>query len=332
MAFARRAPRAHRCPPWRRGTTRLEARTARANGPTIGCLVVALGTAVSGNPANAQTRELTRYGTGAPEAKLMLYYSSTVAFSPLGAPLSASPYAMAVGTRRTTPRVEAALEVSYLPRLSAAQRRAGSDKPESTNLAPLFARPRVAARLPGDVGLEISWIPPVRLFDVKANLVAGAVTRSFGDAAGVRVVPRVSFLAGRVEGPITCNRDTASSGGLALATYYAFVCYGNDSRDFFEPRHLSGELLVARALAGGRIEPYVSAGARGDRTRFDVGVIRRDGSRDPDNPLLEVRATRAFGTAGASWLGARNTRLAAELYYAPGSAVTVRALAGVRAW
>src|SRR5512138_2753349 len=171
MVIARRAPRAHRCPPWRRGTTRLEARTTRAKGPTIGCLVIALGAAVSADRANAQTRELTRYGAGAPEAKLMLYYSSTVAFSPLGAPLAATPYAKVAGTRRTMPRVEAAVELSYLPRLSAAQRTAGSDKPESTNLAPLFARPRVAARLPGDLGLEISWIPPVRLFDVKANLV-----------------------------------------------------------------------------------------------------------------------------------------------------------------
>jgi hypothetical protein len=249
----------------------------------------------------------------------MLYYSSTIAFSPLGAPL---------GRRR----VEAAVELSYLPRLSAAQRTTGSDKPESTNLAPVFARPRVAARLPGAVALEMSWIPPVRVFDVKANLVAGALTRTFGNAEGVRVVPRVSFLEGRVEGPITCNRDTASSGGLALATYYALVCYGNDSRDFFEPRHVAGELLVTRTFARGRFEPYVSAGARGERTRFDVGVIRSDGSRDPDNPVLEARATRGYGTAGASWLGARRTRIAAELYYAPGSAVTVRALAGLRVW
>ena len=253
----------------------------------------------------------------------MLYYSSTIAFSPLGA---------SAATSRTTPRVEAAVEVSYLPRLSPAQRTTGLDKPEATNLAPLFARPRIAARLPGGFGVEMSWIPPVRLFDVKANLVGGALTRSLGSAAGVRVVPRLSFLTGRVDGPITCNRDTAVNGGSALAVYYEFVCYGRDSRDYFEPRHLSGELLLTRAFARGRLEPYVSAGARGERTRFDVGVIRPDGSRDPDNPVLEVKTTRAFGTAGASWLGVRHTRLAAELYYAPGSAVTVRALAGFRAW
>jgi len=278
----------------------------------------------------AQDRQLNRYGPGAPEAKLMLYYSSTIAFSPIGVPYEAARRSeMAIAAGRPRSRVETGVEVSYLPRLSAAQRTTDSDKPEATNLAPLFVRPRVSMRLPAGFGIEGSWIPPVRVFDVKANLISGALSRSF-HAASVRVIPRVSFLSGRVEGPITCNREMATERGGDLLTYYSFVCYSNNSRDFFKPRHVSAELLVARSVAGGRLEPYASGGARAERTRFDVGVIRQDGSRDPDNPVLEVRTTRAYGTAGASWLGVRRTRLAAEVYYAPGSAVTVRALAGLR--
>lgn len=281
----------------------------------------------------AQARELEKYGSGSPEAKLMLYYSSTVAFSSLGGPIGIEqPSAMAVATGRAPSRLELAMEVSYLPPLSAEQRTAGSDKAEATNLAPLFARPRLGARLPGGFGLEASWIPPVHVFDVKANLIAGALSRSFALPGRMRVVPRASFLTGRVEGPITCNRETASDAGAALATYFAFVCYSNDSRDYFEPRHVSGELLLARTSSGGRWQPYVSGGARAERTRFDVGVIRQDGTRDPDQPVLEVKTTRAYGSAGASWLGLPRTRLAAELYYAPGSALTGRALAGVRLW
>jgi hypothetical protein len=280
-----------------------------------------------------QTRELQSYGPGAPEAKLMLYYSSTVAFSPLGVPFGADRQsAMAVASGRRPFRIEAAVELSYLPPLSAEQRTVASDKPESTNLAPVFARPRLGARLPGGLGLELSWIPPVRLFDVKANLFGGAISRSFSTSLGVDVVPRASFLTGRVEGPITCNSDMSTSGDAALATYYSFVCYGNDSQDFFEPRHVSGELLVSRTSANGRWQPYASAGARWERTRFDIGVIRGDGTRDPDEPILEVRATRGYGTVGTSWFGVRRTRLATELYYAPGSALTVRALAGVHLW
>lgn len=327
---ARRALTAHRRQASRRGRERDAQRSKGVSGPIIVCLAVA----ALGGPSRAvsQTRELRNYGSGAPEAKLMLYYSSTVAFSPIGIPLGALRLpALAIATRRTSPQVEAALELSYLPRLSVAQRTAGSDKPEATNLAPLFVRPRLGARLPGGLGLELSWIPPVRVFDVKANLFAGAVSRSFDVASRVRIIPRASFLTGRVEGAITCNRKS-STDRAALATYYAFVCYGNNSRDFFEPRHVSGELLVVRSSMSGDWEPYATAGARAERTRFDVGVIRRDGSRDPDEPVLQVRTTRAYGALGTSWLGLRRTRLAAELYYAPGSTLTARALAGVHVW
>ena len=325
------ARRAHSCRTWGPGASHGALWWGGRSGPIIGCLVVALAALGMPDHVAAQARELGRYGSGAPEAKLMLYYSSTVAFSPVGVPFGAThPPAIAAG--RTSPRVEAAVELSYLPRLSAEQRTVAFDKPEATNLAPLFARPRLGARLPGALVLELSWIPPVRLFDVKPNLFASAVSRSFDVASRVRLIPRVSFLTGRVEGPITCNRETLSDRGAALATYFEFVCYGNNSRDFFEPNHVSGELLVTRSSASGRWEPYVSAGARAERTRFDIGVIRPDGSRDPDQPVLEVKTTRGYGTAGASWLGIRRTRLAAELYYAPGSTVTARALAGVHLW
>jgi hypothetical protein len=323
------------------GTRQVVGRDARSGGRRRGLvdgaiivhLVVALGVMISSARLAAQGREIKNYGAGAPEAKLMLYYSSNVAFSALGVPLGAErPSAIVAATGRRSARVEAAVEFSYLPPLSSEQRTTGSDKPESTNLAPVFARPRIGVRLPGGVGVEASWIPPVRVFDVKANLFAGAISRSFSLPSGVRVVPRASFLSGRVEGPITCNRETAADGTAALATYFSLVCYGNDSRDFFEPRHVSGELLVARMSSSGRWQPYISAGARSERTRFDVGVIRGDGSRDPDEPVLEVKATRAYGTAGASWFGLRRTRLAGEVYYAPGSTLTARALAGIHLW
>jgi hypothetical protein len=281
----------------------------------------------------AQTRELKQYGSGSPEGKLMLYYSSTVAFSPLGVPFGvAHPAATAMATGGVSSRFELSVEVSYLPPLSTEQRTAGSDKPEATNLAPVFPRPRLGVRLPGGFGLEVSWIPPLQVFDVKANLFGGALSRSFALSEGVQLVPRVSFLTGRVEGPITCNGETAAEGTADLATYYALVCYGNDSQDYFEPRHLSGELMVTRTSSSGRWQPYLTAGARGERTRFDVGVILQDGSRDPDQPILEVETIRAYGAVGASWFGISRTRLAAELYYAPGSVFTGRVLAGVRLW
>ncbi len=334
MPLARRTPSAQGGrPPWH-GMATPALRHVRRNGPIIVCLAAALGLSwFDPRAAAAQERELRSYGPGAPEAKLMLFYSSSVAFSPIGVPWGATGLsAMAVAPGRAIPRTELALELSYIPSLSTDQRTISTDKPEATNLAPVFARPRLGLRLPWGLGVEGSWIPPFRVFDVKANVFSAAVSRAFAVGSGVRLTPRLSVLTGRVEGPITCNQDTANSGDPDLMTYYTFVCYGNDSRDYFDPRHVSGEVIVARSMANGRWEPYLSAGARGERTRFDVGVIRADGSRDPDNPVLEVKTTRAYGTAGASWIGVPRTRLSAELYYAPGSVFTVRAFAGVHLW
>ena len=333
IAAARCAHRTPRRSRSRRVGNRKRAQRVSRNGPIIGCLVTALGLPTAADPVAAQARELRSYGAGAPEAKLMVFYSSSIAFSPIGVPWGATGLsAMAVPTGRAIPRTELAIEVSYIPRLSADQRSVETDKPESTNLAPVFLRPRLAIRLPWGLGIEGSWIPPFRLFDVKANVLSAAVSRAFGVGSGVRLTPRLSVLTGRVEGPITCNGNSANSGDLSLMTYYTFVCHGNDSRDYFDPRHVSGELIVARRVANGRWEPYLSAGARGERTRFDIGVIRDDGSRDPDNPILEVTTTRAYGTAGASWIGLPRMRLSGELFYAPGSVFTVRAFAGVHLW
>ena len=340
MDPSRRAPRAHDCRRSRRHDAPSGSRSrGEPAGPIIRCLARALGVTgplallawapLASAPLAAQPRELQQYGAGAPEAKLMLYYSSTVAFSPLGVPFGVE---RPPASGAAASRLEAALEISYLPELSPEQRTTGSDKPEATNLAPLFARPRLGARLPGGFGLELSWIPPFRVFDVKANLFAGALSRAFAPTGWLRVIPRASFLLGRVEGPITCNREMVTDGDAALATYFARVCYGNESRDHFEPRHVSGELVFTGSSARGRWQPYVSGGARVERTQFDIGVIRSDGTRDPDQPILEVKTTRAYGTAGASWFGVPRTRLAAELYYAPGSVLTGRVLAGVRLW
>jgi len=277
------------------------------------------GAAQYGGPGGA--RELERYGATTPEGRLMAFYSSALAFSPVGLPPAWRKWSLSLG-----------IEASYVPPLSESQRTAGFDKPEATNLAPLFPRPRAMLALPGGFVVEGSWVPPIRMFDVEANLVSVALSRPLTRVRSFEVVPRVSMLGGRVRGPITCNAETADDGGDDLRLYYQSICHGNDSDDHFEPRHISAEVMVATSMRGGAFRPYLSAGARRERTKFDIGVIRADGSRDLDHPVLELRATRAHFTGGLMWLNTRRLRTAAEAYWAPGSLFTVRALAGVQVW
>jgi len=266
----------------------------------------------------SQSRQIERYDRSTPAGRLMGFYSDAIAFSPVGAPRRYRAWA-----------VEAGVEASYVPRLTAMQRRAGFDKPEATNLAPVFPRPRAMLALPGGVTLEGSWVPPVRVFDVTANLLSAAVAWRAGHLGPVELTPRLSALTGRVRGAITCNGATARRESNDLLVYYEAVCYGRDSDDHFSPRQLAGELM-ATGNSGGAFVPYGGLGVRRERARFDIGVIRPDGTRDPEHPMLLSSATRLYLTGGLTWLVGVRGVASGEVYYAPGSLITVRLAAGLR--
>jgi hypothetical protein len=267
--------------------------------------------------AQAAPRVVERHPPSDPAGRLMAFYSSALAFSPVGAPDGSVPW-----------RVSLSLEGSLVPHLSAAQRTADFDKPEATNLAPVFPRPRVAVVVPGGVSIEGSWLPPVRTFGATANIASVAVSRTVAHIGRAEVIPRIALLAGRIRGPMTCNDDLKNAAASDLRVYYAAVCHGHESEDSFEPRHVSAEALIA--WRAGPVRPYVSLGARTERTRFDIGVRFADGTRDQDQPVLEMHATRPQGSAGLAWHAAPWMRTAAEVYYAPGSLATVRVLVGVQ--
>jgi hypothetical protein len=273
--------------------------------------------------AAAQSRVIERHTIGDPEGRLMGFYAATLAFSPLGAPAPAAPW--------TT---DLALELSYVPPLSASQRSLGGAKTESTNLAPAFLRPRLRVALPRGYRAEASWVPPVRAFDARANLLGVALSHRGWPVRGVSLAPRLAFGTGRVTGAITCNRQLRAHGG-GDSIYFERICYGNQSEDRFEPRALSAELIARPARPAAALGPWVALGVRRERNRFDVGVICDgthcpDGERDPGNPILEMRTTRAYAAVGADWRPLPRALVGAELFWLPGSVVTVRAVAGWR--
>lgn len=269
-------------------------------------------TALLAAPLVAQGRAEQVHRASEPEGRLLAYYSATMVYSPLGAVAPSH-------------RWSAGIEATWLPSLSESQRRPAIDKPETTNLSPILPRPRLTLRTRVAV-FEASWVPPITVADAKANLVAVAASRTVATWRGVAFIPRVSATAGRVEGAITCNASTAGAGDRDLATYYAAVCHGNDSDDWFEPRLAAGEIVAARALARPGAQLWVAAGGRVDRSRFDIGVRRADGVRDPDHPILRLRDRRPHFAAGVRWPVAGRVIAAGEWFYAPGSVATLRAL------
>lgn len=266
--------------------------------------------------ARAQERARQRHDFDDPEGRLIGFYSAALVFSPLGAP-----------ERKDAWTVDAGLEITYIPQLSKSQRTAFQDKPEATNLAPVLLRPRLSVVFPGELHVQASWVPPMRVFDVEANLVSIALTRAI-QPRGITVAPRLLATWGKVRGSITCFEDLLE-GDLGEATYFTEICNSRVSDDHFKPRHLAAEVLVSRAVSRLPFVPYGGIGVLNEKTIFDIGVQRADGSRDPDHPILELRATRPYAFVGGTANPWRTTRLTGELFYAPGSLFTARVYAGV---
>lgn len=240
----------------------------------------------------------------------MAFYAAALSVSAIGTAAAGSPWSVGAG-----------IELSHIPQLSRRQRTAGFDKPESSNLSPVLPRARLSLGIPGGVRLEASWLPPVSVFDARANLYALAVSRPIASDWPVVVTPRLVASGGRARGAITCN-DALLRGTPSEQVYYSAVCHARQSDDHFSPRQFSAELIVTRARDT-RIVPFATAGLRYDDVRFDIGVRRPDGSRDVDHPVLVMTVTRPFVAGGAVWRASR-ADAAAEIYYAPGSFVTVR--------
>ncbi len=246
----------------------------------------------------------------------MAYYSSVLAFPAIEALRPSRRWSAELGA-----------EVVYVPPLSAAQRSDAFGKPEATNLAPVVPRPRGSLALPGRALLEASWIPPLRFFELEASLVGVAISRAIVDAPGLSIVPRISFMTGTVSGAITCTRTLLDRSTHSDSVYFRRVCNGRPSDDHFMPRHFSIELVASGPLRHRAVLPFAGVGLRRERTRFDIGVIRSDGSRDTDHPILELIATRPFGYAGARWRVATRADASSEIFYAPGSVLTARVMA-----
>jgi len=145
---------------------------------------------------------------------------------------------------------------------------------------------------------------------------------------GMHLSARIAGSSSRVEGAITCN-ETVTEEGPGERLFFRKVCHDRESVDAFHAPALSAE-VIASGVESGRFRPFAGLGVRTERDRFHVGVKQFNGRPDPDHPVLEMRVTRPYGMLGATW--SRNVRssFGGELFYAPGSLLTVRLLASMR--
>lgn len=248
------------------------------------------------------------------EARAMATFDVPLAFSAVQAP-----------ERQPAGRLRLGLELSLVPNIDRATStptvcRPGKG-PENTDLLFAAPRPRLTYTLPSGIALEASWVPPVRISEIQANLVSLAVSRTTSlNQHGAALMLRLHGTFGVIKAPITCD-DTA----LQDATS---ECYqGTRSDDAFHPNVIGVEAAVGWKL-GTSLRPYLGAGYNHLAPRFQVNFTNQFGSTDRRRVTVDLDRGVLF--AGATWSATRTFELSGEIYSAPTDAVTARLAARVK--
>jgi hypothetical protein len=183
--------------------------------------------------------------------------------------------------------------------------------PENTNPIPGIIRPRVAVAIHGLV-FEASWIPPVRIDEVRANLFGLAIAHPHPLGGGWVLGLRAHAVLGSLRAPVTCPdeavRDVTSE------------CFGGTrSDDRWQPGILGAEAVVG----GGRsnIRPHFGVGYTILRPRFEVSFTNAADSTDHRQVQVDLQRIAIF--AGVT-MRTGSSSFTAEAYSTPADAVTVR--------
>ena len=254
-----------------------------------------------------------RPGKASNEARTMAFFDVPLAFAAAAAP-----------ARAPAGRVQFGLELSYLPDIDPAIAipticRPDKTAPENTDLLFAFPRPRVGVTLPAGFAFEASWVPPLRMADVEANLLGVALshTQRLGGAGRMLLELRAHGSFGTIEAPITCDDTALQDAGSP--------CYqGTRSNDSFKPNVMGVSGALGWTL-GRTLSPYLGAGYNRLAPRFQVNFTNRFGAVDRQRVVVDL--DRAVLFAGASWRPRPVLTLTGEVYSAPADAVTARVVA-----
>jgi hypothetical protein len=246
------------------------------------------------------------------EAQLFAALSVPLAYSLAEAPEPPAPGALRLG-----------LEGTYLPNIDEEIRTPTTCRPgkgpENLDLLVAFPRPRVSVGLPAGLWFEASWVPPVPLNGVRANLVGLSLQRSIPLARQSPLLTlRAHGVFGLVRAPVTCNDEALQD--------QTSVCYqGTRSDDRYHPNIFGVEGVVSWSLGAGQVHPFVGGGLNILHPRFQVNFTDQFGVTD--NRKVEVDLTRGALFGGATWIPAGGIALSGGIFASPGDAVTGRLMA-----
>lgn len=232
--------------------------------------------------------------------------------------------AYAVGEAPGGGRTRLGMELSLVPSVDDATAtptvcRPGKG-PENVNQLPILVRPRIAINLPAGLQLDASWLPPVRVSGVKANLFGLALQRPTALSALLTGTVRAHTTLGTIHAAFTCPDE-------ALGDPNSECYQGTRSDDSYQPNIFGIEGIVSADLADGRFRPYVGLGYSHLAPRFQVNFTNRQGSLDDRKVIVDLNRGTVFG--GGTWVASSRWTLSGEVYSAPADAVTGRLIGRV---
>jgi hypothetical protein len=254
-------------------------------------------------------------GENSNEAKLLAHYSAPITFAPQAEP------GFAAG------RIVLGADLTYIPKPDPALERTGvcfMPKKESTQISPVFPRPRLMIGLPLGMGLEIGYLPPVRVAGAKANLLSGALSvarplLSVGGQPIVVAAARIHATRGYVNGAITCSNDAIQQSNPNEP------CYGTkESNDTFRPNMWGIDGSIGRSFMAGRLGLYAGGGYTWLAPRFRVGFDVTGPNGYQDRTRVEVDLTRASVFGGATYGLAGIWSATAQVYSVPADVTLFR--------
>jgi hypothetical protein len=259
-------------------------------------------------PASVIAQDDCFPGAASNEAKTLAIFAVPLAFGRGSAP-------------EVYPGFKAGLELTYIPRVSDATATPTICRPgkgaENTDLLIALPRPRIGMPLPLGLSLQASWVPPVRVNGVKANLFGISLEKVFGQVDGIVAAVRAHATFGSVRAPITCSDEELDDPTTE--------CFGGTrSDDRLSPNIRGVDVAIGGSLAGGQLRPYAGAGYNRLQPRFQVNFIDQGGVLDDRRVQVDLDRFVVFG--GATWQVGTRLGITGEVYAAPADAVTGRVI------
>lgn len=212
-----------------------------------------------------------------------------------------------------------ALEGTALPSIAPATATATycrpGKPPEHVDLLPILPRPRAVFGLADDMTIEVSWVPPIRINGVKANLLGIALARTVPMGPGL-ISLRANATFGEIRAAITCTKEQIAQNP---ADSGASECAGaaKPSDDHFKPNSFGLDLTYGWPVARGRLRPYVGTGVNWLRSRFQVDFTDLTNAHNGQRVEGNYRRLALFG--GATWFPSRHVGITGELFTDPGT-------------